>query len=356
MRSDEKGHQWPIEVVGLGPESVRVLDQRLVPKKLTYLDCKTPKSVAAAISKMAVRGAPAIGLCGAFGMAVAARRAGHRRPARMLDDLRSAGAVISRARPTARDLEAAVLRVMARAEESDSAQVVDAVVDEAMRIREELDRACCAIAEQGAELLAPASAVLTYCNTGILATAVSTGTALGAIEYRWRAGGGLMVWVPETRPYFQGSRLTAFELTRLKIPFSIITDAACGAVISSGKVDAVIVGADRIASNGDVANKVGTYPLAVLAHRHGIPFYVAAPTSTFDLSLGSGRDIPIEVRDGREILTARWFGAETKSPDAFYPAFDVTPGELITAIVCEAGVIRPPYGKSIEATLADRVG
>lgn len=353
-RRDPGGRPRPLEVLSLGTDAVRVLDQRLLPAKIRYLECRTPRSVSAAISKMAVRGAPAIGVCGAFGMAISARRLGRRRRPRILDGLRSDGAIIAAARPTAADLGAAVDRVLARAEDSDPDDLVESVVAEALAIRHEVAEACRTIAEWGAELLEGAAEVLTYCNTGALATGVGTGTALGAVEYRWRRKKRLRVWVPETRPFLQGSRLTAFELLGMGIPFSVVTDSTCGHLMASGMVDVVIVGADRVASNGDVANKVGTYPLAVLAHEHGVPFYVAAPSSTFDVSLRSGREIPIEVRSGEELLASVWKSREVGTPNAYYPAFDVTPADLISAIVCEFGVLEPPLGQSIATTLQRR--
>ncbi len=336
-------------------DRLRVLDQRLLPKKIAYLECTTTRRAAAAIRKMAVRGAPAIGLCGAYGMALAARRNAHRSSHVLLERLRSAASELSAARPTAADLARAVDRVLHSAESADESSIVESVIGEAEKIRKETDAACRAIAKSASDLLAGARRILTYCNTGSLATGVSTGTALGAIEYRARAGGSLEVWVPETRPYYQGSRLTAFELICLDIPFSIVTDATCGYLLATGQVDAVIVGADRIAANGDTANKIGTYAIAALAQRHGVPFYVAAPSSSFDLSAASGADIPIEVRGGEEVIEAAWKtkAARPGLPKAYYPAFDVTPNDLIAAIVCEFGVLRPPFEKSIRRAIGD---
>lgn len=330
---------------------MRVLDQRVLPRRLTYIECRTPRRVADAIAKMAVRGAPAIGLCAAYGMAVSATRLRGRSHAKVVEGLVASADLIASARPTAADLEAVVGRVLERARQAPPGFAIEAAVSEAIAVRKDLESACTAIASEGSRLLVDAEAVMTYCNTGALATGVSTGTALGAIEYRWRRRKNLKVWVPETRPFLQGSRLTAFELSRLGIPHTVVTDATCGHLMYRGAVDAVVVGADRIAANGDVANKIGTYALAVLAKRHGIPFVVAAPTSTFDLSVPSGADIPIEVRSGSEIVSSVWAGADEHMPEAFYPAFDVTPAELVSAIVCEKGVLEPPFEESIPRAL-----
>ncbi len=331
---------------------LRILDQRRLPGKVEYVECRTPAQVARAISRMAVRGAPAIGLCGAYGMVLAARDVA-RSPSRNAPGrLAGYASTIASARPTAADLGAAVDRVLSRIEASTAGDCEEAALAEATAIRDELDEACRSVAMLGSELLRGVSKVLTYCNTGVLATGVSTGTALGVIECRARLAGNLHVWVPETRPYLQGSRLTAFELALQGISHTVVTDATCGFLMSAGEVDAVVVGADRIAVNGDTANKIGTYQLAVLAKRHGIPFYVAAPSSTFDLSIVDGSQIPVEVRKGAELLGNAWKGARLTPPSTFYPAFDVTPAELITALVCEKGVLRPPYEESISQALA----
>ena len=267
---------------------------------------------------MAVRGAPAIGLAAAYGVALAARAG---------EDLEAAATLLRRTRPTAVNLAWAV----DRASEADDPL---ALAERLHREQVEADRR---LAELGAERFADGDRALTHCNTGPLATG-GFGTAGGVLRAAWERGRLSQVWVDETRPRLQGARLTAWELRRAGIPFRVIADAAAGGLIARGLVDRVIVGADRIAANGDVANKVGTYPLAVLAARHGVPFYVAAPLSTIDPRTPSGERIPIEERDPAEV---------SEDGEAFNPAFDVTPAELIGAVFTESGVLEPPYEESI---------
>jgi methylthioribose-1-phosphate isomerase len=289
-----------------------LLDQTRLPTEEVWLRCETPEQVADAIRTLAVRGAPAIGVAAAYGLALAADD-----PARF----EAAADLLAAARPTAVNLRWAVEQVRAAGPEGAlaAARAIEA------REREATQR----IAEHGAALFGDGERVLTHCNTGALAT-TGAGTALGVIEAAWRAGRVAQVWVGETRPLLQGARLTAWELERLGIPFQVITDSSAGLLMARGEVDRVVVGADRIAANGDVANKIGTYPLAVLAQRHGIPFVVAAPSSTIDLDTPTGADIPIEERDPAEV-SANGF------PAANF-AFDVTPAELISALVTEEGV------------------
>ena len=296
-----------------------VLDQRRLPAEEVWLTCGSPVQVAEAIRSLAVRGAPAIGLAAAYGMALATDR-----PA--------AAEALRTARPTAVNLAWAVERCL----EADDA------LAEARRLHREQEEADHALAALGAERFEPGDRVLTHCNTGALATG-GYGTAGGVLRAAWERGRLAEVWVDETRPVLQGARLTAWELRRAGIPFRVIADSAAGGVMARGLVDRVVVGADRIAANGDVANKVGTYPLAVLAARHGVPFYVAAPVSTLDPATPGGDAIPIEERDPAEIGSG---------PEAFNPAFDVTPAELVTAVFTEAGVLAPPYSESIARAVA----
>ena len=292
---------------------LHLLDQTQLPAEEVWLRCTSPDHVVDAIRRLAVRGAPAIGVAAAYGLVLAA-------PA----DFDAAADRLAAARPTAVNLRWAVEQV--RAAGADGAL-------EAARTIEARERAATArIAAHGAALFGPDEQVLTHCNTGALAT-TGSGTALGVIEAAWRGGRVAQVWVDETRPLNQGSRLTAWELDQLGIPFRVVTDSTAGLLMSRGQVDRVIVGADRIAANGDVANKIGTYGLAVLAHHHGIPFVVAAPTSTIDTSTPTGADIPIEERDASEISPHGY-------PAANY-AFDITPAALITAVITENGVIDP---------------
>jgi methylthioribose-1-phosphate isomerase len=296
-----------------------VLDQRALPGEERWLRCESVERVAEAIRSMAVRGAPAIGLAAAYGMALA-------------HDRERAAALLRATRPTAVNLAWAVERCLQ----------ADDPLEEARRLHRDQEAADRTLAELGAERFAPGDRALTHCNAGALATG-GYGTAGGILREAWEQGRLTEVWVDETRPLLQGARLTAWELGRAGIPFRVVADSAAGGLMSRGLVDRVVVGADRIAANGDIANKVGTYPLAVLAARHGVPFYVAAPLSTIDPSMPSGDGIPIEERDPAEL------GSESS---AFNPAFDVTPAELVTAIFTEAGVLEPPYQHSIARVAA----
>jgi methylthioribose-1-phosphate isomerase len=289
---------------------LEILDQTLLPDEEVWLRCTTPGDVAEAIARLAVRGAPAIGVAAAYGLALAAP-----------EGFEAAAEQLAAARPTAVNLRWAVDQVRAAGPEG--------ALGAARQIEERERDATRRIAEHGSALFGSAESVLTHCNTGALAT-TGSGTALGVIEAAWRHGAVAQVWVGETRPLNQGSRLTAWELDQVGIAFKVITDSSAGLLMSRGMVDRVIVGADRIAANGDVANKIGTYPLAVLAQRHRIPFIVAAPTSTIDRDTPTGADIPIEERDPAEVTPHG-------HPAANY-AFDITPAELVTALVTEDGV------------------
>jgi methylthioribose-1-phosphate isomerase len=303
------------------------LDQRRLPDEEVELECRTVAEVAEAIRTLAVRGAPAIGVAAAYGYALAAARGG---------DLDEAAETLVAARPTAVNLPWAVAE-MQRGEQSPAA-----LAERAREIhRDEVER-CRRMAAHAADLIEPGARALTHCNAGGLATG-GYGTAVGALRAAFERGLLEYVFVDETRPLLQGSRLTAWELEQAGIPHGVITDSAAGSMMARGEVTHVLTGADRIAANGDAANKIGTYPLAVLARHHGIPFYVVAPTTTLDLATPTGVEIPIEERDPAEV-TAR-FAARN-------PAFDVTPADLITAIVTEQGVHRPPYERSLAAASA----
>jgi methylthioribose-1-phosphate isomerase len=301
-----------------GPRVV-LLDQRRLPEEVVHLECRSAAEVAAAIREMAIRGAPAIGVAAAYGLALAAERG---------EDLDDAAAVLAASRPTAVNLAWALEQV--RGEPTPA---------RARALHEEEVERCRAMGGHAAELLAPGTRALTHCNAGGLATG-GYGSAVGALRTAWERGLLERVWVDETRPLLQGSRLTAWELEAAGIPHAVIADAAAASLMSAGEVDCVVTGADRIAANGDTANKIGTYALAVLAAHHGIPLYVVAPTSTVDLSTPSGAGIPIEERSPDEITTR--FPARN-------PAFDVTPADLIGAIVTEHGVHRAPYAESLAA-------
>ncbi len=325
-------------------DRVRLLDQRRLPDELVYLDCADYRDVADAIRTLAVRGAPAIGIAAAMGLALGARNLASvpadefpSRLAKIADELAST-------RPTAVNLFWALdrmKRVAAQHRQLERAVLVRRLKDEAQAILEEdvaMNRTMGAI---GATFIHDQDTVLTHCNAGALATG-GYGTALGVIRAAWGSGKQIRVVADETRPVLQGARLTAWELMQDGIPVTLITDNMAGALMRQGRIQTCIVGADRITANGDVANKIGTYSVAVLAHHHGLPFYVAAPTSTLDLSLRSGADIPIESRNPREVTHVN--GGATVAPEGVAvdnPAFDVTPAELITAIITEKGAFRP---------------
>jgi len=325
-------------------DAVRIIDQRLLPERFVELDLRGLNDVCDAIRTLAVRGAPAIGVAGAMGMVVALRAYADESPARFGDRVREVAAAIRATRPTAVNLPWAIDRMLRCAEATDGAprSVLAALHAEATAIRDE-DRAMCErIGEHGLALIADGARVLTHCNAGALATA-GIGTALAPIYRAAAAGRRVEVLVDETRPLLQGSRLTSWELTRAGIPVTVIADNMAASLMRAGRVDLCIVGADRIARNGDVANKVGTYGVAVAARHHGIPMYVAAPTSTFDPATPDGDAIEIEQRDPDEMR--RGFGMLTAAERAgiHNPAFDVTPAALVSAIISDRGVHRPPY-------------
>jgi methylthioribose-1-phosphate isomerase len=307
----------PERIVRLEGDAVVLLDQRRLPDEELELWCVSAEDVADAIRTLAIRGAPAIGIVAAYGLALAARRG---------EDLDAAYDVLAGARPTAVNLRWALDELRD-----------DPTPERAQALHEAEVERCRRMGGHAVDLVPGGARLLTHCNTGALATG-GYGSALGAVRAAWEAGRVAHVWVDETRPLLQGARLTAWELEALGIPFSVVVDSAAASLMASGEVDAVFTGADRIAANGDVANKVGTYALALAANAHAIPFYVVAPTSTLDPTAASGADIPIEERDPREV-TARF--------PSHNPAFDVTPADLVSAIVTEAGVHRAPYAASL---------
>jgi methylthioribose-1-phosphate isomerase len=324
---------------------IRLIDQRALPGRLTYVECTTVDEVCDAIRSMVVRGAPALGATGAYGVALAAR------VLHSDADVAAAANAIVSTRPTAVNLAWGVRRALA-AYERDGAR---AALDEAHRIAAADVAANRAIGRHGADLVADGSRVLTHCNAGALAC-VGYGTAIGVIRAAAEAGRSPRVWVDETRPVLQGARLTAWELERLGIDTTLVADSMAGSLMRAGEVDIVVVGADRIAANGDVVNKIGTYGLAVLASHHDIPFFVAAPTSTIDLTMPDGDAIAVEERDGDEV---RRVGSALVAPArvaALNRAFDMTPARLVTGIVTECGIARRPYRRSLAAMVraADR--
>ncbi len=330
------------------PATFEILDQRALPLRESYLSLDSAAATADAIRDLAVRGAPAIGCAAAFGVAIEAHRLRHHPTSAFGAALEAGFAILAASRPTAVNLFWALGRMRAvwQTVATSSVDVIVATLaDEAQAIFAEDIATNRRMGAHGAALVPEGARILTHCNAGALATA-GHGTALGVIRSAVEAGRQVQVFADETRPVLQGARLTAWELKRDGIPVTLLPDVAAASLLGRGMVDLVIVGADRIAANGDVANKIGTYPLAVLAHRHGVPFYVAAPLTTFDFSLATGAEIPIEERGAGEV---RGYGGEIWAPDVpvFSPAFDVTPAELITAIVTERGVIHAPSAESL---------
>jgi methylthioribose-1-phosphate isomerase len=339
-------------------EGVVMLDQRLLPTEEVSYTFTTYQDVAKAIKDMVIRGAPAIGVAAAMGVAIGVQKSS----AKSLQELQQEFPVIfdalAKTRPTAVDLFWALDRMKRRFAElssqtSDLAQIKTALIAEAKAVHLEKRASDEAIGRFGAEFMPRNGRVMTQCNAGALATG-GIGTALGVIQIAVERGKKLHILVPETRPYLQGARLTAWELHRSNIPLTLITDNMVGHFLKQGNVGAIVTGADRIAANGDTANKIGTYQIAVLAREHSVPFYIAAPVSTFDLSIASGEQIPIEERSSTEVTE---FKGIRIAPDvhAAHPAFDVTPNRYITAIFTEQGVAKAPYNESLKA-LADKAG
>jgi methylthioribose-1-phosphate isomerase len=340
--------------------SLFLIDQRKLPDALVEIENKSAGEVAYSIREMVVRGAPAIGQVAAIGMAMSAERMRDGRPYARRATLRGGANALVQSRPTAVNLRWAIDRMMARFEQigdlsDDGDAIADALRAEADAIVMEATIDHGRLATFGLEALpVPAEGplrILTHCNTGPLACG-QYGTALGVVQAAHHAGRDLHVWVDETRPYLQGARLTAWELAQAGVPHTLIPDVAAGHLMARGEVDAVIVGADRVAANGDTANKVGTYTLAVLAARHGIPFFVAAPTSSVDLETPDGSAIPIEERNADEVAVIRGIRIAPVGTDVRNPAFDVTPAELITGIVTEEGVVQAPFEPGLRAAHA----
>ena len=341
-----------IKTVEWTKDGVRMLDQRLLPGEEKYLMLRSYDEVAEAIKKMVIRGAPAIGVSAAMGIALGASQSVGTSVADLEDDLDYIFDVMSKTRPTAVNLFWAIERMRTAFKKAKTTNDIDlakkAMVDEALAIFQEDIAANRAIGRNGADLISDGATVLTHCNAGALATAGDYGTALGVIRGARDAGKRVAVIADETRPFLQGLRLTAWELAKDDIPVTVITDNMAGHVMKSGKVDAVVVGADRIAANGDTANKIGTYMVAVLAREHSIPFYVAAPLTTLDLSLKTGQEIPIEERDPTEITHIKNHQLAPDGISVHNPAFDVTPNNLIAAIITDKGVARAPYEESLK--------
>jgi len=332
--------------------ALHLLDQLRLPGEEVWLRCDGAEEVARAIRDMVVRGAPAIGCAAAYGVALAARRLAGAGldSARFTVELERAIELLRQTRPTAVNLFWALEQMRAAALEAlrggDPAAAADALEARAAAIQADDIAMCRSIGRHGAALVPDGAAVLTHCNAGALATG-GYGTALGVVRAAREAGKSIRVLADETRPFLQGARLTAWELVRDGFDVTLIPDGAAAFLMSRGEVGCVVVGADRIAANGDVANKIGTYALALAAARHGVPFYVAAPTSTLDFGTATGADIPIEERSGDEMLSIGGTLIAAAGARARYPAFDITPAELVTAIITDKGVARPPYPESL---------
>lgn len=328
---------------------VRMIDQRLLPTEFHLVEYQDYREVAQAIRTMVIRGAPAIGAAAAFGMALAAQCSQTQGRDELLAELRAAAETLIAARPTAVNLSWAVARLLRRAgTELDPSTIPDALLAEAQALADEDVESNKRLGEHGATLIRDGDTILHHCNTGALAT-VDYGTALGVIRTAHEQGKRIHVLVDETRPRLQGARLTAWELKQLDIPFTLIADNAAGHFMRTGQVNLVLVGSDRTAANGDVANKIGTYKLAVVAQANGIPFYPCVPTSTIDLSLPTGDDIPIEERPVEEVTGVAYQGRSIapEGIQAANPAFDVTPHRYVTGIVTENGIAYPPFETSL---------
>jgi methylthioribose-1-phosphate isomerase len=336
-------------------EGVVMIDQTRLPAEETYVTCRTYREVAEAIRSMVIRGAPAIGVAAAMGVALGIQQAAAAGNglASLDKQVEAICSTLAATRPTAVNLFWAIDRMKKRYLELrsagvDAATLASRLVGEALEIQREDIEINKAIGRHGAALLPQKATVMTHCNAGALATA-GYGTALGVIRAAIEGGNPVAVYANETRPFLQGARLTVWELQQDNIPVTLLTDNMSGYMLSSGQVSAVIVGADRIAANGDVANKIGTYTVAVLAKENGVPFYVAAPISTLDLTLGSGKDIPIEERSAEEVTHLRGIPVAPPKTAVRNPAFDVTPARYVTAIITERGVARAPYEQSLRA-------
>ena len=342
---------FTVEPVKFQEGRLIILDQTRLPSEEVYEELQTKEAVWDAIYKLKVRGAPAIGVAAAYGLCVAVRGCGEDDLTGFSQCLREAAAYLASARPTAVNLSWALTRMIAcfdRLQPRSVQQARRILLEEADRIREEDEAACLAMGENGLSLLEPGMGILTHCNAGALATS-RYGTCLAPIYLGQERGYGFHVFADETRPLLQGARLTAWELQRSGVDVTLICDNMAAAVMAKGWIDAVVVGCDRMAANGDGANKIGTYGVAVLAKEHNIPFYMYVPTSTIDLAAASGSDIRIEERSGEEIRRL-WY-EKPMAPEGvktFNPAFDVTPARYITAVITEKGIVRPPYGENLQ--------
>jgi methylthioribose-1-phosphate isomerase len=328
---------------------VRMIDQRKLPHEYVEVEFTDYRDVATAIKEMYVRGAPAIGAAAAYGLALAAVHSPAHNGSELTSEVRQAADVLRATRPTASNLFWALERMLARLEREsaeDISAMQQALVAEAEALADEDVQANKRMGDYGAELIEDGYNILTHCNAGALAT-VDYGTALAPVRTAWRQGKQVHVYVDETRPRLQGARLTSWELMRDGIPMTLIADNAAGYFIQNGKVDIIFVGADRVVANGDVVNKIGTYKVAVVARENGVPFYAVVPTSTVDLSLASGDEVPIEERAAEEVTHVRGQPIGPEGVNVANPAFDVTPHRYVTGIITERGIVYPPFGKGL---------
>jgi methylthioribose-1-phosphate isomerase len=335
------------------PDAVVMVDQRKLPGQEVYVHCKTPSEVARAIKTMVIRGAPAIGVAAAMGLALGVRRSSAQGTRQLTVEFTRLCDMFAATRPTAVNLFWAIDRMKrafaAGAQAGESvAELASRLEREALAIHDEDVASCRDMGRHGAEVVPDGARVLTHCNAGALATA-GYGTALGVIRAAAERGKIAQVYADETRPFLQGARLTAWELVKDNVPTTVIAESMTGPLMQRGQVDMVVVGADRIAANGDVANKIGTYTVALLAHAHDVPFYVAAPLSTIDLSTADGSGIPIEQRPSREMTHVGATQVVPSGADVWNPAFDVTPARLVTGIITERGIARPPFQETLRA-------
>ena len=340
----------PTETIFWKKGTIRLIDQTLLPSRFKYISCRDGETLWHAIKRLQVRGAPAIGIAGALGVALGARASKAKTGRELLEDVDRIAKYLASSRPTAINLFWALARMRCVAKENSLKSVPGIkkrLLKEALAIIAEDKEACRSMARHGAGLIRSGDTILTHCNAGGLATA-DYGTALGVLFEAKKQGKRIKVFADETRPLLQGSRLTAWELMRDGIDTTLICDNMAASLMADGRIDKVFVGADRIAANGDTANKIGTYNAAVLAKHHGVPFYVVAPLSTFDLNIATGRDIPIEERSADEVRTICGKFIAPKNVKVYNPAFDVTPNELITAIVTEKGILRKPYKRNLK--------
>ena len=336
---------------------LEILDQTKLPTQIAHVVCKDVSTVVESIQSLRVRGAPAIGIAGAYGMVLAVKEAMQLEESseKKLGYVKQLAENLATSRPTAVNLRWAIQRIerliMNAGTKPDFSELSKNVLEEAKRIQEEDQRLCEKIGEHGASIL-PDGDLLTHCNTGALATG-GIGTALGVIVTAWEQGRRFHVFADETRPLLQGARLTAWELTQQNIPVTVLADAAAAHLLKTGQIGCCIVGADRITANGDAANKIGTYGLALLAKAHNVPFFVAAPSTTFDLALQTGDEIPIEEREENEILQPFGFQSAPAAARGFNPAFDVTPAHLIKAIITERGIIKNVNEETVAAVISN---